>query len=110
MRFRPCIDLHHGRVKQIVGSTLGEDNAQLVTNFVAAETPSYYANLYYSDGLKGAHVIMLGPGNEAAAREALAARPGFLQLGGGITPEKAQEWLGPRGAAAHAASALFLGA
>ena len=108
MRFRPCIDLHHGRVKQIVGSTLGEDNAQLVTNFVAAETPSYYANLYYSDGLKGAHIIMLGPGNEAAAREALAARPGFLQLGGGITPENAQEWLAAGAAQLIVTSYLFV--
>ena len=108
MRFRPCIDLHHGRVKQIVGSSLGEDDARLVTNFIATEPPSYYANLYYLDGLSGAHVIMLGPGNADAAREALAAHPGFLQVGGGITPENAQEWLHAGAAQVIVTSYLFV--
>ncbi|MBQ4479648.1 MAG: phosphoribosylformimino-5-aminoimidazole carboxamide ribotide isomerase [Victivallales bacterium] len=108
MRFRPCIDLHCGRVKQIVGSSLSDDDARLVTNFVAAEPPSYYANLYYLDGLAGAHVIMLGPGNEEAAREALATRPDFLQVGGGITPANAQSWLDAGAAQVIVTSYLFV--
>ena len=92
MRFRQCIDLHQGRVKQIVGSTL-RDGAAPVTNFEAAQPPRYFAELYRRDGLPGGHVILLGPGNDAAAAEALAAFPGGLQVGGGITPETAPGWL-----------------
>lgn len=91
--FRPCIDLHDGKVKQIVGSTLDEDATRLKTNFVSDRDAAWYAALYRRDGLKGGHVIMLGPGNEAAARAALAAYPGGLQIGGGITPENAVAWL-----------------
>ncbi len=58
--FRPCIDLHEGRVKQIVGGTLGSDPAQLRTNFVSERSAAWYAELY-RDGLNGGHVIMLGP-------------------------------------------------
>ena len=108
MRFRPCIDLHRGRVKQIVGSSLRDDASGLVTNFVATESPAYYANLYYADGLSGAHVILLGPGNETAAREALSACPGFLQLGGGVTPENAQTWLAAGAAQVIVTSYLFV--
>lgn len=37
--FRPCIDLHNGEVKQIVGGTLHEDDAsRLKTNFIARYT------------------------------------------------------------------------
>lgn len=92
MRFRPCIDLHGGRVKQIVGSSL-RDNAGAVENFVASESPAWFARKYREDGLSGGHVIKLGPGNDDAARNALSACPGFLQIGGGITPENAAEWL-----------------
>jgi len=80
--FRPCIDLHEGKVKQIVGGTLGE--AGLRTNFVSAQPAAWFAGLYRRDGLAGGHVIQLGPGNEAEARAALAAWPGSLQLGGGV--------------------------
>ena len=80
--FRPCIDLHEGKVKQIVGGSLSDDPAQLRTHFVSERSSGWYARLYQSDGLRGGHVIMLGPGNEAAAREALAAYPGGLQVGG----------------------------
>ena len=93
MRFRPCIDLHDGRVKQIVGSSLGEDHAALRTNFASELPPAHYAELYRRDNLLGGHVIMLGSGNEAAAREALAAWPGGLQVGGGITDANAVQWL-----------------
>ncbi len=94
MKFRPCIDLHEGKVKQIVGSTLQEGRPDtLRTNFTAAQPPSHFASLYAADGLAGGHVIMLGAGNEAAAAEALAAYPGGLQLGGGITVDNAGRWL-----------------
>lgn len=86
--FRPCIDLHAGKVKQIVGSTLAEDRDPEV-NYESEQPPSYFADLYRQDGLSGAHVIMLGPGNEEAALEALRAFPGGLQVGGGITPDNA---------------------
>ena len=93
MRFRPCIDLHQGKVKQIVGSTLVDDPAVVRTNFATDLPPSHYAALYHRDGLAGGHVIMLGPGNEAAACDALAAWPGGMQVGGGITAENAIQWL-----------------
>ncbi len=92
-RFRPCIDLHEGRVKQIVGGTLSDDGAGLRTNFVSEHPPSWFAALYKSDALTGGHVIKLGSGNDAAAREALAAWPGGLQIGGGISAENSADWL-----------------
>ena len=94
MRFRPCIDLHAGRVKQIVGGTLS-DTAQesLTTNFTSGEPATFYARLYKGDSLTGGHVIMLGPGNEQAAEEALASWPGGLQIGGGINTDNASLWL-----------------
>ena len=91
--FRPCIDLHEGKVKQIVGGTLGDGGAGLRTNFVSEKSAAWFAELYRRDGLKGGHVIQLGPGNEAAAREALAAYPGGLHLGGGVNLDNARSWL-----------------
>ncbi|MGP8198213.1 MAG: phosphoribosylformimino-5-aminoimidazole carboxamide ribotide isomerase [Limisphaerales bacterium] len=82
--FRPCIDLHEGKVKQIVGGSLTDDPQSLRTNFVSDRPSGWFAKLFKKDGLRGGHVIMLGLGNEAAAREALAAFPGGLQVGGGI--------------------------
>src|SRR5688572_25741700 len=82
--FRPCIDLHQGQVKQIVGGTLTDSGQGLKTNFVSEHDSRWFAELYKSDGLSGGHVIMLGPGNEAAALEALKAFPGGLQIGGGL--------------------------
>ncbi|MBO7741914.1 MAG: hypothetical protein J6S21_05110, partial [Victivallales bacterium] len=107
MKFRPCIDLHGGKVKQIVGSSLRDDGSGLATNFVSAHSPAYYAELYHRDGLRGAHVIMLGPGNEDAAREALAAAPGEQQIGGGITPDNAEKWLDAGAAQVIVTSWLF---
>lgn len=98
MKFRPCIDLHQGRVKQIVGATLSEQG-QPLTNFASDQPASHFAECYRRDGLPGGHVIMLGPGNEEAAAQALAAFPDGLQLGGGITPDNGPGWL-ERGAAA----------
>jgi phosphoribosylformimino-5-aminoimidazole carboxamide ribotide isomerase len=91
--FRPCIDLHEGKVKQIVGGTLGEERGGLRTNFVSDRSAAWYAELYKGDGLVGGHVIMLGPGNDAQARAALAAYPGGLQIGGGINTDNARAWL-----------------
>ena len=91
--FRPCIDLHDGKVKQIVGSTLSDSESTVKTNFVAEHDSSWFAELYRRDGLTGGHVIKLGPGNDEAAKRALAAYPGGLQVGGGVTAENAPEWL-----------------
>ncbi len=89
--FRPCIDLHEGKVKQIVGGTLGE--AGLRTNFVSTKPAAWFAELYKRDGLTGGHVIMLGAGNEDEARSALAAFPGGFQIGGGVNAQNARGWL-----------------
>ena len=91
--FRPCIDLHEGKVKQIVGGTLATEPGGLQTNFVSDKSAAWYAQLYKRDGLKGGHVIMLGPGNDSEARAALAAYPGGLQIGGGINLDNASAWL-----------------
>jgi len=92
-RFRPCIDLHAGQVKQIVGGSLQDSGQGLRTNFVAEHPPAYFAARYRADGLTGGHVIKLGPGNDEAARAALAAWPNGLHVGGGITGANAAEWL-----------------
>src|SRR5687767_14891622 len=91
--FRPCIDLHEGKVKQIVGGTLSDEGSSVRTNFVSDRPSSWYAQLYKRDGLAGGHVIMLGQGNETASREALAAYPGGLQVGGGMNADNARAWL-----------------
>ncbi len=92
-KFRPCIDLHEGRVKQIVGGTLDSESAALQTNFVSERPAEWYAEKYRDDGLAGGHVIKLGPGNDEAARAALAVWDGGLQIGGGITAENAHTWI-----------------
>ncbi|KAF2860926.1 phosphoribosylformimino-5-aminoimidazole carboxamide ribotide isomerase [Piedraia hortae CBS 480.64] len=92
-RFRPCIDLHSGAVKQIVGGTLSSNTAGLKTNFTSDQPAAHFAQLYRKYGLRGGHVIMLGPGNEAAARDALDAWPGELQVGGGINNNNATQWI-----------------
>jgi phosphoribosylformimino-5-aminoimidazole carboxamide ribotide isomerase len=89
--FRPCIDLHEGKVKQIVGGTLSDAGAR--TNFVSEQSAAWFAELYRRDDLRGGHVIMLGAGNDAEARAALKAFPGGLQIGGGINSENARSWL-----------------
>ena len=92
-KFRPCIDLHSGQVKQIVGGTLSEQASDLKTNYVSKHPAGYYGQLYKEHGCTGSHVIMLGPGNTAAAKEALQAWPAGLQVGGGINEGNAQEWI-----------------
>ncbi|GAB2540458.1 phosphoribosylformimino-5-aminoimidazole carboxamide ribotide isomerase [Gracilibacillus alcaliphilus] len=93
LQFRPCIDLHQGKVKQIVGATLNQENKQVVENYVSSHDSSYYAKMFAQDQLTGGHVIMLGDGNKEAAIQALQAYPGGLQIGGGIHVDNADEFL-----------------
>jgi len=93
MKFRPCIDLHEGKVKQIVGSTLTDTDSSPTTNFASDKPSSFYAEMYHRDRLTGGHIIKLGPGCDQAAAEALNAYPGGMQVGGGITEENAAYWL-----------------
>ncbi|MGB7323976.1 MAG: phosphoribosylformimino-5-aminoimidazole carboxamide ribotide isomerase [Rubripirellula sp.] len=96
-KFRPCIDLHDGRVKQIVGGTLRDQGdgpiAKPVENHVADQPAGWFAAKYRDDGLTGGHIIKLGPGNDLAATEALAAYPNGMQIGGGITADNAKQWI-----------------
>ena len=93
--FRPCIDLHSGKVKQIVGGSLSDQPETLRTNFVADHPAAWFADLYRQDNLKGGHVILLDQteANLAAAHEALRAFPGGLQIGGGICLDNATPYL-----------------
>lgn len=94
MRFRPCIDLHAGRVKQIVGSTFSDEAPERMdTNFSSDRLASWFAGKYRDDGLSGGHIIKLGPGNDQAAAEALTAFPGGFHLGGGVNESNAVTWL-----------------
>ncbi len=95
MEFRPCIDLHQGKVKQIVGGSLNDSGAE--ENFVSQKDAGYYADLYKKAGLTGGHVIALGPGNKDQIEKALAAYPGGLQVGGGINADNAK-WYIDKGA------------
>lgn len=89
--FRPCIDLHQGKVKQIVGGTLNDQGA--TENFVSHQPSRHFATMFADDGLQGGHVIQLGPGNQDAAEEAIDAYPGGLQIGGGINDTNAKSWI-----------------
>ena len=98
MNFRPCIDIHGGKVKQIVGGSLNECGA--ATNFVSEKDAAWYASFYREKNLPGGHVILLDPDvspdhekTKAQACGALRAWPGALMAGGGITPENAAEYL-----------------
>lgn len=100
MKFRPCIDIHNGKVKQIVGGSLTDKGNQAAENFVASQDAAFFARLYKDKGLKGGHVILLNPAaseyyeqTKAQAMEALLAYPGELQVGGGINPSNAEEFL-----------------
>ncbi|WP_271271394.1 phosphoribosylformimino-5-aminoimidazole carboxamide ribotide isomerase [Aliamphritea hakodatensis] len=90
-KFRPCIDLHQGQVKQIVGGSLNDQGAD--TNFVSQHDAAHYANLYRQHNLTGGHVIALGPGNKEQALNALSQWPDGLQFGGGVNAENAAEFL-----------------
>ena len=100
MRFRPCIDIHNGKVKQIVGGSLKDQGNQASENFVSEQDASYYAQLYEEQGITGGHVILLNKKGtefyEETKRQALLALstyPGGLQVGGGIDAENACEFL-----------------
>lgn len=106
MKFRPCIDIHNGKVKQIVGGSLQDTGNQAKENFVSEMNAADYAELYKKKNLRGGHVILLNPvGSEyyaedkKQAEEALAAFPGGLQVGGGITADNAEEFI--RAGASH---------
>ncbi|KAG2367381.1 N--5 [Suillus spraguei] len=108
--FRPCIDLHEGQVKQIVGGTLSDCSDEgLKTNFVATQPPEYFAGKYRDNSLEGGHVIKLGPRNDEAARRALAEWRNHLQIGGGITADNAREWLDAGASKIIVTSYLFPG-
>ena len=89
--FRPCIDLHQGQVKQIVGGSLTDSGAD--TNFISSHDAAYYAQLYREHNLTGGHVIALGPNNQEQVLQALAAYPNGMQFGGGVNLENAAEYL-----------------
>ena len=100
MKFRPCIDIHNGKVKQIVGGSLKDAGDQAKENFVAEQDAAFYAKLYKKAGLKGGHVILLNRvGSEyygatkAQAMKALKAYPKGLQIGGGVCPDNAADYL-----------------
>ena len=100
MQFRPCIDIHNGRVKQIVGASLRDAGDRAAENFVSERESDYYASLYRADGLKGGHIILLNPAGssyyeatKAQAIKALSAWPGGMQVGGGMNAENAASFL-----------------
>lgn len=100
MKFRPCIDIHNGSVKQIVGGSLQDKGSQAVNNFVSEQDAAFYAKKYKEDGLRGGHIILLNPAGSAyyekdleQAKKALAAYPGGMQIGGGIHTENAKSFL-----------------
>lgn len=100
MEFRPCIDIHNGKVKQIVGGSLKDQDDQAEENFVSEQDAGFYAEFYKCRGIKGGHIILLNgtdsPYYEETKRQAelaLQSYPGGLQIGGGITPENAREYL-----------------
>lgn len=100
MEFRPCIDIHNGSVKQIVGSSLRDQNDEAEENFVSGQDAEFFARLYQEYGIRNGHIILLNPVSsphynetKKQALSALAAYPGGLQVGGGITPDNAKEFL-----------------
>lgn len=100
MRFRPCIDIHNGKVKQIVGGSLRDQGDLARENFVSEQDAAFYARFYQSYGIRGGHIILLNPETSPYYKEtkeqalaALRAYPGGLQAGGGIRPKNAWEFL-----------------
>ncbi len=100
MEFRPCIDIHNGKVKQIVGGSLKDEGDQAAENFVSEQDGAFFAGLYQRYGIRGGHIILLNPADspwyeatKAQAMKALAAYPGGMQAGGGICPDNAEEFL-----------------
>lgn len=113
MRFRPCIDIHNGKVKQIVGGSLRDQGDQAAENFVSEQDAPFYARFYQSHGIRGGHIILLNPSSSPyyeetkhQAVEALRAYPGGLQVGGGIHDRNAEEFL--RAGASHVIITSFV--
>ncbi|MDD6405796.1 MAG: phosphoribosylformimino-5-aminoimidazole carboxamide ribotide isomerase [Clostridiales bacterium] len=100
MKFRPCIDIHNGQVKQIVGGSLCDEGDRADENFVSRQNGDFFAKLYKNNGLKGGHIILLNPQSsdyyEADVRQAelaLKEYPGGLQIGGGINADNAGRFI-----------------
>lgn len=100
MEFRPCIDIHNGKVKQIVGSSLKDFNNEAIENYVSEQDAAFFASIYKRNGVTGGHIILLNgwdseyyEATKAQALAALRAYPGGLQVGGGITAENASEFI-----------------
>lgn len=104
-KFRPCIDLHEGKVKQIVGGSLNDQGAD--TNFISDYNSAHYANLYKEHNLTGGHVIALGPNNQEAVIDALNQWPNGLQFGGGVNTSNAAEFITAGASHVIVTSALF---
>lgn len=100
MHFRPCIDIHNGKVKQIVGASLRDSGNAAKDNFISDRPSEYYADLYKKNELENAHVIILNSGDSEfykasrdEAKAALREYSGHMMVGGGITAENAAEYL-----------------
>lgn len=100
MEFRPCIDIHNGKVKQIVGGSLKDEGNQAKENFVAEQDAAYFAEFYKKDKIRGGHIILLNPADSSYYKEtkrqallALHTYPGGMQVGGGIHAENAKEFI-----------------
>lgn len=100
MEFRPCIDIHNGKVKQIVGGSLKDAGDFARENYVAGQDAAFFASMYRENGIRGGHIILLNPADseyyEQTRQQALAALkafPGGMQIGGGITAENAPDFL-----------------
>lgn len=114
MQFRPCIDIHNGRVKQIIGGSLKDEGDYARENFVADKGADYFAGIYRENGIKGGHIILLNPvssqyyeDTKAQALMALKAYPGGLQVGGGINPSNAGEFINAGASHVIATSYVF---
>lgn len=113
MKFRPCIDIHNGKVKQLVGGSLRDEGNQAKENFVSKKDAVYFANLYKNDGLKGGHIIILNAGcseffeaSKMQAKNALAVYPGGMQIGGGVDAMNAEAYI--RAGASHVIVTSFV--
>ena len=100
MKFRPCVDIHNGQVKQIVGDSLRDEGDVAIDNFVSEHSAGYYAALFQRKNLTGGHIVLLNtvdsPQYEATKRQALEALsvwPGGMQVGGGVTADNAESWI-----------------
>lgn len=114
-KFTGCIDIHQGQVKQIIGSTLTDDDKTSEknpnTNFVSTKPSVYYADLYFNNKVESTHIILLdGRVNEEtvkAGTQVLERHPGFFQVGGGISSRNCEEWINKGASKVIVTSAVF---